>query len=41
MDLELDRAIAALPELRSFMQQAVDEHVEYSKTIAKLQAMEI
>jgi flagellum-specific ATP synthase len=41
MDVELDRAIAALPKLRAFMQQGVEEGVEYSQTIAALQAMEI
>ena len=41
MDVELDRAIAALPKLRAFLQQSVEERVEYSHTIAKLQAMEI
>jgi len=41
MDTELDRAISALPALRSFMQQAVEERVEYAQTVARLQAMEI
>jgi flagellum-specific ATP synthase len=41
MDTELDRAISALPALRGFMQQAVEERVEYAQTVARLQAMEI
>lgn len=41
MDLELDRAIAAMPGLREFMRQEIEERVEYSQTIARLQAMEI
>ena len=41
LDVELDRAIAAMPALRDFMQQPVDERVEYAQTIARLQALEI
>jgi len=41
MDTELDRAISAMPALRGFMQQAVEERVEYAQTVARLQAMEI
>ena len=41
MDLELDRAIVAMPRLREFMQQEMTEHVLYAQTIARLQAMEI
>ncbi len=41
VDSELDRSIAAMPALRAFLQQAVDERVEFSQCVARLQAMEI
>lgn len=41
MDVDLDRAIAAMPGLRAFMQQEVEENVEYSQTVAVLRALEL
>jgi flagellum-specific ATP synthase len=41
MDLELDQSIAAMPGLRGFLQQAVEERVDYQQSVARLQALEI
>jgi flagellum-specific ATP synthase len=41
MDAELDRAIAAMPALRGFLQQAVGERADFEQTVTRLRAMEI
>ena len=41
MDAELDRAIAAMPGLRGFLQQAVEERADFAETVTRLRAMEI
>ena len=41
MDGDLDRAMRVMPELRSFLQQGMGEHVTMEQTISRLMAMEL
>jgi flagellar biosynthesis/type III secretory pathway ATPase len=41
MDAELDRAIAAMPALRVFLEQKVHEDVAMSEALSRFRSMEI
>ena len=41
LDVELDRSIAAMPALKSFLQQGVGDPVLFAESVARLQAMEL
>lgn len=41
MDIELDRAMRAMPGLREFLEQGSHERVTIEETVARLQAMEL